>query len=226
MIMSNAALSAFLADADDSTALRVWKDILGVTPPRLEVDFASHFQGGVTVDTTSVVINSANRSNIQGFCEVNNISTHAFVLGTLHHTLRAHNHQPFAIGVYHHHQDSDNILLVPFEGNTSGQTESLQALHGRWTNRILPYSHTPYNDVKGLGYGCNVTLSVNGKNSANQVSPIGADINLHVSWMENITGDGSITISFESGIGPWPGIKERFQQIRRIQLLRMLHLWT
>eukprot|EP00984_Skeletonema_dohrnii_P022271 scaffold11400_cov75-Skeletonema_dohrnii-CCMP3373.AAC.1 len=201
--MTTVALSANLVEA--------WKSILGDTPRRLEVDFASFSPGeGPGVTVTTAVINGAIGTNIQEFCVKNKISKDAFVLGVFHRTLRAYSHEAFAIGVY---QEGGNILLVPFEGKRNGGTESLQALNGRWTNDILPYTKTSYDEVKRMGYGCNVSLSVDSKGSPNKnVSP-DSNIHLFVNWMECSSGDGSIEISFESGIGPWPGIEDRFQQI-------------
>eukprot|EP00986_Skeletonema_menzelii_P019793 scaffold29134_cov343-Skeletonema_menzelii.AAC.1 len=40
-----------------------------------------------------------------------------------------------------------------------------------------------------------------------------AMFDLTVAWMECSSGDGSVEVSFESGIGPWPGIEDRFNQI-------------
>ena len=97
------------------------------------------------------MINGAIGSHIQEFCVKNKISKDAFVLGVFHRTLRAYSHEAFAIGVY---QEGGNILLVPFEGKRNGGTESLQALNGRWTNDILPYTKTSYDEVKKMGYGC------------------------------------------------------------------------
>eukprot|EP00984_Skeletonema_dohrnii_P010506 scaffold4098_cov111-Skeletonema_dohrnii-CCMP3373.AAC.2 len=123
--MTAVALKANLVEA--------WTSILGDTPPRLEVDFASSSPGEGPADVTTAVINGAIGSHIQEFCVKNKISKEAFVLGVLHHTLRAYSHEAFAIGVY---QEGGNILLVPFAGKRSGGTESLQELHGRWTNGI------------------------------------------------------------------------------------------
>ena len=128
----------------ESRELDAWKEILGDTPSRLEVDFASHPLGQGPVDVSSIMIHGTTLSHLQEFCDKSNISKDAFVLGVLHHTLRAYSHQAFAIGVY---QDSKNIFLVPFEGNASGGVESLQSLNDRWMKSILPLSKTFYSEV-------------------------------------------------------------------------------
>ena len=194
------------------------KSILKGTSPRLDVDFGSKtHQGEGPIDiivSDDVVINCAIKSQIQRFCIENSISPEAFALWVFHRILRAYSHQAFAIGVYHKENKGGNILLVPFEGNTSGGSESFCALHDRWTNDILPHCVTPYEKVKDLGYGCNVTLSFHGSRSSNNnFERIDEEMDLHVSWMENDSNDGSIPISFESGIGRWPDIEERFKYI-------------
>ena len=40
-----------------------------------------------------------------------------------------------------------------------------------------------------------------------------AQFDLSVTLNENLSGDGSIDVSFESGIGPWPGLEDRFMQL-------------
>eukprot|EP00984_Skeletonema_dohrnii_P010507 scaffold4098_cov111-Skeletonema_dohrnii-CCMP3373.AAC.3 len=64
-----------------------------------------------------------------------------------------------------------------------------------------------------MGYGCNVSVSVNIKGSPNKNTSPDENMQLSVNWMECSSGDGSIKISFESGIGPWLGIEDRFQHI-------------
>eukprot|EP00521_Asterionellopsis_glacialis_P014480 CAMPEP_0195308118 /NCGR_PEP_ID=MMETSP0707-20130614/38061_1 /TAXON_ID=33640 /ORGANISM="Asterionellopsis glacialis, Strain CCMP134" /LENGTH=564 /DNA_ID=CAMNT_0040372377 /DNA_START=439 /DNA_END=2129 /DNA_ORIENTATION=- len=146
------------ATLESANLMETWKSILLDTPPRLNVDFRSVFLGEGPLNVKSVIIDNALVSNVQAFCARNKLSTETFVLEVLHQTLRAYSHESFCIGMC---QKGGNIILVPFKGTKNGGMESLQAVHNRWTNKILPYSETPYDEIKTMGYGCNVTLSIN-----------------------------------------------------------------
>ena len=40
-----------------------------------------------------------------------------------------------------------------------------------------------------------------------------AKFDFKITWSDSSSGDGSVAVSFESGVGPWPGIEDRFQHI-------------
>ncbi len=93
--------------------------------------------------------------------------------------------------------------------------------------------------MSAAGYGANLCLAFNvgvidtcasaaASDSAPMMQPLPeppqegngyaaptAKFDLSVDWAESECsgGDGSIAVSFESGIGPWPGIEDRFQHI-------------
>src|SRR6056300_45537 len=123
-----------------------------------------------------------------------------------------------------------NTVLIPFAKGVEGGKETLKELNDRWRNDILPLATTPYDKVSAAGYGCNVSLAynvgiMNTSGSSPKMQPLPkfeggngfkapeAMFDLTVEWMECSSGDGSVEISFESGIGPWPGIEDRFNQI-------------
>src|SRR5210317_96220 len=188
----------------------VWKDILGATPSRFDVTFASSASAGIAnnqraaVEDSCIIINSAISLKIRAYCKRESISIESFALGVLRRSLRSYSHESFAVGLYH----EGNIVLIPFVGGEDGGRETLQAIQNRWENEILPYAATPYSEVKQLGYGCNVVLAIN-----TSVDRKEANADLYVTWSDSGSGDGSIRVSFESGIGPWPGIEDRFHHI-------------
>src|SRR6056300_1642077 len=123
-----------------------------------------------------------------------------------------------------------NTVLIPFAKGVEGGKETLKELNDRWRNDILPLATTPYDKVSAAGYGCNVSLAFNvgiieTSGSAPKMQPLPkseegngfkapeAMFDLTVEWMECSSGDGSVEVSFESGIGAWPGIEDRFNQI-------------
>src|SRR6056300_496762 len=123
-----------------------------------------------------------------------------------------------------------NTVLIPFAKGVEGGKETLKELNDRWRNDILPLATTPYDKVSAAGYGCNVSLAFNvgiieTSGSAPKMQPLPmreggnsdvaptAKFDLTVAWMECSSGDGSVEVSFESGIGAWPGIEDRFNQI-------------
>ena len=84
--------------------------------------------------------------------------------------------------------------------------------------------------ITAAGYGCNVFLTYNvGLMITSEGSPkmqplpnseeescndaLKAKFDFKATWSDSGSGDGSIQVSFESGIGPWPGIEDRFLQI-------------
>ena len=69
-------------------------------------------------------------SEIRGFCQSSKVSMFAFALHCLHHTLRAYNHNAFAIGVAHDTRSARflnamgmfvNTVLVPFGDDDRGE---------------------------------------------------------------------------------------------------------
>merc|ERR1712151_132594 len=134
-----------------------------------------------------------------------------------------------------------NTILVPFVGGKDGGKETVQALHKRWTREILPHSSTPYDLVTSMGYGCNIYLAFNvgfGDRTVNQnthsdddscfeydssiaehTNRMQSKFDLSVSWSE-APGNGKhnnksrgLTVSFESGLGQWPHLEDRFLYI-------------
>src|SRR6056300_170357 len=188
-------------------------EMLGDTPPRLEVDFAvpnSYHSSSITLD-------SGTRAALEAYCRRENISLFSLALGVMHHTVGAYSHESFAIGTAYDSRPSQfhdmfvNTVLIPFAKGVEGGKETLKELNGRWRNDILPLASAPYDMIAAEGYGCNLCLVFNvGGNS--DAAPT-AKFDLTVEWMECSSGDGSVEVSFESCIGPWPGIEDRFNQI-------------
>jgi len=153
----------------------------------------------------------------------------------MHKALRAYSHEAFAIGTDYDARPSSsrdtvgmfvNTVLVPFVKGQEGSKETLKQLHDRWTDCILPLATEPFDMVSAEGYGCNFGLAFNvgifdKGDSSPRMQPLPnfqcrdrkAKVDFCVGWEDSSSGDGSITISFGSGIGPWPGIEERFQHI-------------
>ena len=213
-----------------------WKDLLGDTPSRLEVDFGSSSLDEPS-PTNSLVVDRATVARLQAFCRKEGVSMFVFALSILHHCMRAYSRDAYAIGTAYDGRPgafSDaigmfvNTVLVPFMGGKEGGTETLKELHTRWTNGTLPNATTPYDMVSSMGYGCNIYLAFNvGIMSESDISSASlfqtknvevpdesaAKFDLSVSWSESFTGDGSWEVSFESGIGQWPGLEDRFSQV-------------
>src|SRR6056300_1670034 len=188
-------------------------EMLGDTPPRLEVDFAVPN----SYHTSSITLDSDTRAALDAYCRQENISLFSLALGVMHHVLRAYSHESFAIGTVYDSRPSKfhdmfvNTVLIPFAKGVEGGKETLKELNDRWKNDILPLASAPYDQLSAQGYGCNLCLVFNvGGNSG--AAPT-AKSDLTVEWMECSSEDGSVEVSFESGIGPWPGIEDRFNQI-------------
>jgi non-ribosomal peptide synthetase component F len=210
-------------------------EMLGDTPPRLEVDFAVPN----SYHTSSITLDSDTRATLEAYCRQENISLFSLALGVMHHAIRAYSHESFAIGtVYDARQPQFhdtigmfvNTVLIPFSKGVEGGKETLRELNNRWRNDILPLATTPFDKVSAQGYGCNVCLAFNvgifeTSAGAPKMQPLPkfdegnsdvaptAKFDLTVAWMECSSGDASIEVSFESGIGAWPGIEDRFNQI-------------
>ena len=155
-------------------------------------------------------------------------------LGILHNTLRAYSHEAYAIGTaydtrppqFHHTLGMFvNTVLIPFLGGKQGGEESFRELQDRWTSRILPHAKTPYDMISSLGYGCNVYFAYNiglfgTKKESSMLQHefrtlkvpgnMTAQFDLTVTLHGILSGNGSIYVKFESGIGPWPGLEDRF----------------
>ncbi len=171
-------------------SLEKWKDVMGETPSRLEVDFGHSVGGSSGNDRTAsgvpgntVHVPSAHVSTvtldadmverIRGYCCENGVSMFSMALSSLHLTLRAYSsHEAFAIGVAHPVRSAQfrdtvgmsvNTVLVPFTGGDEGSTctEAVKDTHERWMRDILPIASTPFGMVSSMGYGCNVYLAYN-----------------------------------------------------------------
>src|SRR6056300_1790097 len=209
--------------------------MLGDTPPRLEVDFAI----AESYHTSSITLDSDTRAALDAYCRGENISLFSLALGVMHHVIRAYSHEPFAIGTVYDARPPQfhdtigmfvNTVLIPFAKGVEGGKETLKELNDRWRNDILPLATTSYDKVSAAGYGCNVSLAFNvgiieTSDTAPKMQPLPkleggngfkapeAMFDLTVDWLDSSTGDGSVDVSFESGIGAWPGIEDRFNQI-------------
>ena len=210
-------------------------ELLGDTPPRLEVDFTSPN----SYHTSSITLDGATRAALECYCRKERISLFSLALGVMHMSLRAYSHEAFAVGTAFDARPSSfrdtvgmfvNTVLIPFGKGEEGSKETFKQLNDRWTNHILPLATAPFDLVSAIGYGCNLYLAFNvgiidTSDGAPRMLPLPklqeesaykaptAKFDLCVNWMECSSGDGSIEISFESGIGPWPGIEDRFQHI-------------
>src|SRR5210317_423370 len=221
--------------AEQQASVERCVDMLGDTPPRLEVDFAVPN----SYHTSSITLDSGTRAALDAYCRGENISLFSLALGVMHHAIRAYSHEPFAIGTVYDARPPQfhdtigmfvNTVLIPFAKGVEGGKETLKELNDRWRNDILPLATAPYDKLSAAGYGCNVCLAFNmgiveTSDSAPKMQPLPkfeggnsdaaptAKFDLTVAWMECSSGEGSVEVSFESGIGAWPGIEDRFNQI-------------
>jgi len=69
-------------------------NMLGDTPGRLELDFASPN----TTHKSSVVLDAATRDALQSFCMKEGVSMFTLALGIMHQCMRAYSHESYAIG--------------------------------------------------------------------------------------------------------------------------------
>lgn len=147
-------------------------DILGDTPPKLEVDFATDEHRAVAPKrlTTSIKLDIDLVSCLQTYCRNQGVSMFSLALSAYHHSMQAYSHEAFAIGVAYDarpHQFLDsvgmfvNTVLFPFKGGKDGGMETVKDVHQRWTREILPHASTPYDMVSSKGYGCNVCMAFN-----------------------------------------------------------------
>ena len=197
-------------------------EMLGDTPPRLEVDFAVPD----SYHTSSIILSSDIRAALEAYCRKENISLFSLALGVMHQAIRAYSHEAFAIGTAYDSRPSQfhdtidmfvNTVLVPFAKGAEGGKETLKELNDRWRNNILPLATVPFDMVSSAGYGCNLYLAFNvGIMEASHTAPkmeeenidvTRAKFDLTVAWMECSSADGSVEVSFESGIGPWLALK-------------------
>eukprot|EP00984_Skeletonema_dohrnii_P018334 scaffold8539_cov133-Skeletonema_dohrnii-CCMP3373.AAC.1 len=220
---------------EQRASVQKYVELLGDTPPRLEVDFASPN----SYHTSSITLDGATRAALEDYCRKERISLFSLALAIMQKSLRAYSHEAFAIGTAFDARPSYfrdtvgmfvNTVLIPFGKGEEGSKETLKQLNDRWTDHILPLATAPFDLVSAIGYGCNLCLAFNvgiidTSDSAPRMQPLPklqeengykgptAMFDLTVDWMECSSGDGSIKISFESGIGPWPCIEDRFQHI-------------
>jgi hypothetical protein len=220
--------------AEQQASVERYVEMLGDTPARLEVDFAvpnSYYRSSITLD-------SDRRAALEAYCRQEKISLFSFALGVMHEAMSAYSHESFAIGTAYDTRPAQfhntvgmfvNTVLIPFGKGVEASKETLKELNDRWSRDILPLARTPYDMITAAGYGCNVYLTFNvGIVDTSEVSPEmqplptfegscndarNAKFDLTVAWMECSSGDGSVEVSFESGIGSWPGIEDRFNQI-------------
>jgi hypothetical protein len=181
------------------------------------------------------------RTALEAYGRKEKISLFALALGIMHQGLRAYSHESFAIGTAYdarppQFRDSIGVfvstMLIPFAKGVESGKETSKQFNVRWRNDILPLATAPFDMISAAGYGCNLYLAFNvgiletSSDSAPKTQPLprlenGEDIvarrakhSLTVNWTDcdsSDSGDGSIRVSFESGIGPWPGIEDRFQ---------------
>jgi len=231
-IRKYAAFEALPEVVDDQRAsVQKCVELLGDTPPRVEVDFASP----ASYHDSSIILDNTTRAALEKYCRRKKVSLFSLALGVMHKALRAYSHEAFAIGTAYDARPPSfrdtvgmfrNIVLVPFAKGEEGSKETLKQLYDRWTNCILPLATVPFDMVSAEGYGCNLFLLfdvgiIDTGDSAPRMQPLPnfqgqdrkAKADFCVTWKDSSSGDGSITISFESGIGPWPGIEERFEHI-------------
>ena len=186
-----------------------------------------------------IAVDSDTRAALDAYCRKENISLFSLALGVMHHVLRAYSHESFAIGTAYDARPPQfhdtvgmfvNTVLIPFGKGVEASKETLKELNDRWSRDILPLARTPYDMITAAGYGCNVYLTynvgiMNTSDGSPKMQPLPnllegdgriaprVKMDLTVAWTECSSGDGSIQVSFESGIGPWPGIEDRFNQI-------------
>jgi len=261
-IRKYAAFEALPEVVNDQRALvEKYVELLGDTPPRLEVDFASPPPSSSASTSTSastssayqrttsrsgISLDCATRMSLEKYCRKEKISLFSLALGVMHKAIRSYSHEAFAIGTSYDARPSCfrdsvgmfvNTVLVPF-GNCeeNSKEETLKELHDRWTNSILPLATAPFDMISAAGYGCNVFLAFNvgifsseRDDSSRRMKSLpkprlrdqnGSDSSFSMEW-EDFAGDGSINVTFESCMGHFPGIEERFQYIIS-QFLRTL----
>src|SRR5210317_727429 len=157
----------------------------------------------------------------------------------MHEAMRAYSHESFAIGTAYDARPAQfhdtvgmfvNTVLIPFGKGVATRKETLMEINDRWSRDILPLARTPYDMIAAKGYGCNVYLTynvgiMNKSEGSPKMQPLPnldeesfdderrAKFDFKVTWSDSSSGDGSIQVSFESGIGPWPGIEDRLQHI-------------
>src|SRR5210317_365987 len=209
--------------------------MLGDTPARLEVDFAvpnSYYRSSITLD-------GGRRATLEAYCRQEKISLFSFALGIMHEAMSAYSHESFAIGTAYDARPAQfhnsvgmfvNTVLIPFGKGIETRKETLKELNDRWSRDILPLARTPYDMITAAGYGCNVYLTynvgiMNTSEGSPKMQPLPnfdeescdnarkAKFDFKVTWSDSGSGDGSIQVSFESGIGPWPSIEDRFHHI-------------
>ena len=221
--------------ADQQESVKKYAEMLGDTPSRLDLDFAIPS----VYHVSSIILDNDIRLALEAHCRKEKISLFAFALGAMKETVRAYSHESFAVGIAYDSRPARfrdsigmfvNTVLIPFGKGNEGGKETLKQLNHRWTNSILPLALTPYDMVSAVGYGCNLFLAFNvGIIETKEGAPMmqqlptyermndfeapNAMFDLSISWEESGTDDGSIEISLESGIGPWPGLEDRFRQI-------------
>ncbi len=85
------------------------KTILGSTPTRLDVDFASPSS---TIRVSSLILDGTIASNLQKICDQEEMTMFVLALGIFYCSMCDYCHEPCAIGSTH----GMNKVLVPFLG--------------------------------------------------------------------------------------------------------------
>ncbi len=166
-IRKYAAFEALPEVVDDQRAsVQKCVEMLGDTPPRVEVDFASRS----SYHDSSIILDNTTRAALEKYCRREKVSLFSLALGVMHKALRAYSHEAFAIGTAYDARPPSfrdtvgmfvNTVLVPFAKGKEGSKETLKQLHDRWTNSILPLATVPFDMVSAEGYGCNLYLAFN-----------------------------------------------------------------
>ena len=216
------------------------KEILGDTPPRLEVDF-SH---GPMSHAFKLTLDCEIVQALRAFCRKEQVSMFIVALQLLHHTMRAYSRAAYAIGISHDTRPGKfrdtvgmfvNWALVPFRGGKKGGTETPRQLQIRWMRDIFPHAKTPSNLLTSMGYGCNINLAFDVgifgsggsmwqfENLDYVGDHIDAKRDLSVFWLDGIENDGSFEVLFESGLGKWPGLEDVFLQAIDLLLDKGIH---
>jgi len=224
-----------------AAALTKWGGIMKDTPERFDCDVISS-RSVSDIDASAynvqkLLINVDMVGKLKKFCKQRKVSMFSFALHALRCTLRGYGGNGFAIGVTYDLRKKQFLETIGMFANTTlfpvykGDEEKVEDVHRRWVHEILPVAHVPYDELTRLGYGCNVMLVFNADfdvedfiegGDENKIlydesfslnmseSKFDLGVQFIPSAEENNKG---IEIWFESGVGEWPLIEERYQLV-------------
>jgi len=78
---------------DQRASVQKYVELLGDTPPRVELDFESP----VSYHDSSIILDNTTRAALEKYCRREKVSLFSLALGVMHNALRAYSHEAFAI---------------------------------------------------------------------------------------------------------------------------------